>query len=112
MTHLTDSDDGLPPEAVGVARLSETLQAHMWPNMTMKGRDPTKKQEGSDSEASESNKDTVSEGLEKLEAKAAASGATKEESQKRVGKSPPVSYWALQSRASTRELRHCVVCYM
>lgn len=41
LNNSTDSDDGFPPDKEGVARLAETLQAHMWPNIIMKGRDPT-----------------------------------------------------------------------
>ncbi len=72
-----------------MARLSETLQAHMWPNITMKGRDPTtttsQTQSGAHSStpqpAAENNRDNVT----KLEAKATAS-ASKEEVRNRVGK--------------------------
>ena len=104
-TFLVDSDDGLPPEAEGVARLAETLQAHMWPTITMKGRDPTTLEtqpiptsDGSRSteQVSEISKDsstsmdgknasTVTGSLEELESKAATPG-NKEEYQKRVGK--------------------------
>ena len=30
-----DDDDGLPPDPGGISRVSEALQAHMWPKMEM-----------------------------------------------------------------------------
>lgn len=96
MISLVGSDDGLPPEAEGVARLAETLQAHMWPNITMNGRDPTTLETNSipkldvsrsttEQEASGSEITTVTGSLDELESKAATLGS-KEDYQKRVGK--------------------------
>ncbi|XP_064390829.1 alpha- and gamma-adaptin-binding protein p34-like [Halichondria panicea] len=79
----TDSDDGLPPEAMGVARLSETLQAHMWPNITMKGRDPTATSQTQSGAAQPAAGNDMND-LTKLEAKATASASKEEEVRNRV----------------------------
>lgn len=95
----SESDDGYPPEAVGVARVAEALQAHTWSHMRMK-RDPTsnpaKKIEDIPPEQAATNQDGPSghvtdkssgvPGLEKLEEKATAmTSSSKEETQRRVG---------------------------
>ncbi len=68
---------------MGVARLSETLQAHMWPNITMKGRDPTATSQTQSGAAQPAAGNDMND-LTKLEAKATAS-ASKEEVRNRVG---------------------------
>ena len=66
-----------------MARLSETLQAHMWPNITMKGRDPTATSQTQSGAAQPAAGNDMND-LTKLEAKATAS-ASKEEVRNRVG---------------------------
>ena len=104
----SESDDGYPAEAVGVARLAEALQAHAWSHMTMK-RDPTLRVQKATKNESEklatgdtppeadatnqnSESSHVTEcsggvpGLKELEEKAMATSLTsKEETQRRVG---------------------------
>ncbi len=91
-----------------MARLSETLQAHMWSNITMKGRDPTttsQTQSGAHSStpqrAAENDRDNVT----KPEAKATAS-ASKEEVRNRVGKF--VALFVIRFNVVHAELNYCI----
>ncbi len=68
-----------------MARLSETLQAHMWPNITMKGRDPTATSQTQSGAAQPAAGNDMND-LTKLEAKATASASKEEEVRNRVGK--------------------------
>ena len=89
-----EDDDGLPPDPMGIARVSDALQAHMWPNMEMEekgGSDQSKKDEAAASggrEGVEEEKGKASkEGLSELEEKVAASmTSNKEDAKKKVGK--------------------------
>lgn len=57
----SDEDDDVIPEKVGVARVAEALQVHVWPSMVMKKQDrPGRKQE--DKEKTPENHEGSAEG--------------------------------------------------
>lgn len=90
----SDDDDGLPPDPVGISRVSDALQAHMWPIMEeaegkKAGGQSTKAAGGGDDGGTEDKeeKGVAKKDLSKLEAEVAGSLAvSREEAKKRVGK--------------------------
>jgi len=73
-----------------VARLAESLQAHIWPELTMKTRDPTTIQSKPPDPTTRQSKPpdtgvTTVDSLSELESKATASSASKQDSNKRLG---------------------------
>jgi hypothetical protein len=72
----SDDDDGLPPDPVGISRVSDALQAHTWPNMELK-----EKQEGQkkDSDGDDRTKQQAAEGgLDKAAATIGGGGSEAE----------------------------------
>ena len=101
-----EDDDGLPPDPVGICRVSDALQAHTWPHMDMEKKGTAQSSKDEDGETSgagevaadggpseegegkEKKKVGVDKvGLSDLEAKVTASmTASKEETKSKVGK--------------------------
>ena len=72
----SDDDDGLPPDPVGISRVSDALQAHMWPNMELK------KKQGQKDNDSDRTEQQAGVGLESSDKAAASVGEAERRGEK------------------------------